>query len=290
VRTLSRLQPDLIVSTLGYINVTLLALQPLLRGVPILVREANTPSRSLPNQPFSRTIAAAYRLLYPRAAAVVCQSEWMRDELQRDYRVPRERLHLIYNPVDVEKVRTASRQPMRHPGSGVRLVAAGRLTRQKGFDRLIELLPQLDDDVHLTLLGDGVDRAALEQRVHELGLEPKVSIPGFIDEPWPWFAGADAFVLPSRWEGMPNVALEALAVGTPVIATSEAGGIAEVQARTDPGVVTLARMGGEFLDALRSVRADASKGLRPSLLPPDFYLDQASSRLQKLLEECICGR
>lgn len=74
--------------------------------------------------------------------------------------------------------------------------------------------------------------------VRELGLERNVTLQGSDLNPSPWIAAADAFVLPSRFEGMPNAALEALALGTPVIATPDAGGISEV-----PGVI-IAEAGG----------------------------------------------
>ena len=102
--------------------------------------------------------------------------------------------------------------------------------------------------------------------------------------PWPHFAGADAFLLPSRWEGMPNAALEALACGTTVIATPEAGGIAEVAAEAAGGAVTVAAAGAPFEAAMAAVRASPPEGPRASLLPARFEVAAVAERLGALLD------
>ena len=84
-------------------------------------------------------------------------------------------------------------------------------------------------EAHLTILGDGADKLLLECRIASLNLGDRVELRGFDPNPWAYYAGADAFLLPSRWEGMPNAALEALACGTPVIAMSHAGAVRKSQ-------------------------------------------------------------
>jgi glycosyltransferase involved in cell wall biosynthesis len=107
---------------------------------------------------------------------------------------------------------------------------------------------------HLTIFGEGELQSALRQQIERLNLKGRVALVGFEPQPAPWLAGADALLLPSRWEGLPNVALEALACGTPVIATPEAGGIGEIAAQAKPGAVTLAAPGHEFVTAMLDVR------------------------------------
>ncbi|MEQ8667343.1 MAG: glycosyltransferase [Rhodospirillales bacterium] len=280
-----RLRPDVVFSTLGYINLALLALRPLLpRGTRIVVREANLPSLSLAATSRPGLLRAAYRWFYRQADTVVATSERMADELCRDFRVPAVRIVIVPNPVDEDAIRSAAAAVQRRAGDGLRLVAAGRLTRQKGFDRLIELLPSLDRAVSVAILGDGEDGAALGQQAERLGVADRLVFLGFMDNPWAWYAGADAFVMPSRWEGMPNAALEALACGTPVIATPEAGGIAEVADRAPAGAVTVAAMGEPFLAALRGLEPRAKPGgPRTSLLPPEYRADTVSAALSDIL-------
>lgn len=282
VRALRGLKPNLVYSTQGYINVPLLALRRFYGvSVPLLLREANTPSASLAQQRFRWFFQRAYRHLYPRADALICQSRLMRDELARDYAVPDSRLHLIYNPTSTAALR-ARLMPEREPGAGARFVAAGSLTRKKGFDRLIEWFARLSGSPHLTLCGEGPLRPLLEDRVNRLGLGGRVALPGYVASPWRRYAGADAFLLPSRWEGMPNVALESLACGTPVIATDEAGAIAEVASMASPGAVTVADGAAEFISAMERVMACPSSTPRPSLLPPSFGLENAQDAFNRL--------
>ncbi|KAA5597148.1 glycosyltransferase [Blastochloris sulfoviridis] len=277
IAALRDLRPHAVFSTFTYLNLPLLAARPLLRGARLVVREANMPSESLATLRFSTAFQAGCRWLYPGADCVVATSERMRAEL-RSMGVPAGRLCVLPNPVDVDNLRQAAVPPHRHPGPGLRLVAVGRLVPAKGFDRLIEATAQLPKDAHCTILGEGPERPRLMAAIAQLGLEQRVAMPGFVATPARWMAGADALVLPSRYEGMPNVALEALAVGTPVIATPEAGGIAEVSP------VTIAPAGRQLVDAIKGLAAAPSPAaVRPCLLPQAFRLEAVRRQVNDLL-------
>jgi len=272
---LARRRPEVIFSTMGYVNLALLAMRPLLPGRPsIVIREPNTPSASLPQLAYGNALRLGYRAFYPRADRIICQSRLIADELMRQFRVPAERIAYLANPVDVATIRIAVQQPERWPGKGRRLVAAGRLTYQKGFDRLLDMVAQLPSDTHLTILGDGPELGALCDQASRLGIAERVRFGGFREQPWALYAGADAFVLPSRWEGLPNAALEALACGTPVIATPESGGLVEIEDAAPEGAVTLVGAGQAFLAALHRIRLVPPSAVRDSLLPPGFDIAQ----------------
>lgn len=281
VSTLRRLRPGAVVPTLGYLNLALLAMRPFLpSGTRIFPREANPPSVSIRALPSATLGRAAYRLLYPRADGVLCNARLVAEALAHECGVESARIHLVDNPVDVVSIRNAATPVIRAEGAGPCFVAAGRLTHQKGFDRLIDLFAAAMPDAHLTILGEGPDRTALEAR--GWGTAAHISFAGFQARPWPFYAGADAFLLPSRWEGMPNAALEALACGTPVIATPEAGGIGEVAAAM-PGAVTISPWSEAFAASLRAVRAHPTTTPRPSLLPERFTVPRAAEALARIL-------
>jgi glycosyltransferase involved in cell wall biosynthesis len=229
-------------------------------------------------------MAIAYRRLYPHADAVICPAQAIADSLHREFGIDTRRLRLIYNPVDETAIRAAATPIMREPGPGARFVAAGRLTAQKGFDRLLDMMAEIPGDGRLTILGDGSDRPALEAQAARLNIGGRVTFAGFDGSPWARYAGADAFLLPSRWEGMPNAALEALACGTKVIACPEAGGIGEVAALASAGAVTVAPAGPDFVAALRGTVVASPANLRPSLLPAQFEFAKAARAFEAVLD------
>ncbi|MDA0702479.1 MAG: glycosyltransferase [Proteobacteria bacterium] len=288
IRTIRRLRPTVLVSTISQLNLAVAALRPVLpASMAVYLRETNTPSRNLANlPPFAGLLMrSGYRMLYPKATGVVCNAGIVAQELELDFLVEPARIHRIDNPVDIAGLRTRAQPGRRTPGPGARFVAAGRLTRQKGFDRLVECFARHSPDSHLTILGEGPDESALRRRIETLGLAKRISLAGFEPEPWREYAGADAFLLPSRWEGMPNAALEALACGTPVIATPEAGGISEVAEDAAPGAVTVAAWGEEFEAAMATVLAQPpSAEPRESLLPERFALESVIQCWAALLD------
>ena len=283
-RWLRSSRPALVLSTFGYVNLALLAMRPLLpAGMRVVIREASTPSLRLKRDrtPAPALMRRAYRLLYPTADLVLCQHRAMAEEMTAHFGVAPERTAVLPNPVDSAHLR--ARSPNREPGPGRRFVAAGRLAPAKGFDRLIEMLTAVGPDDRLCLFGDGPERTMLEDRARAHGLAGRIRFAGFEPEPWPFFAGADAMLVSSRWEGLPNVALEALACGTPVIATPESGGIAEVAAAASPGAVTLAAWGRDFRSALTKVVPSPASEMRPSLLPERYERDRVIERFTTLI-------
>ena len=277
-------RPAVVLSTFGHVNLALLAMRPLLpAGTRLIIREANTPSLALRRGrvPAPALTRRAYRLLYPTADLMLCQHQSMADEMGARFGVPTNRIVVLPNPVNSARARADP--PRRDPGPGRRFVAAGRLTRQKGFDRLIDMIAAGSADDHLCLFGDGPDRAALESRARAHGARGRIRFAGFNPAPWSFYAGADAVLVPSRWEGLPNVALEALACGTPVIVTPESGGIAEVAAAAPKGAVTLAAWEDAFRNALTKVVPSPVDEARPSLLPAQYERDHVVERFRALV-------
>jgi glycosyltransferase involved in cell wall biosynthesis len=116
--------------------------------------------------------------------------------------------------------------PERQPGGAIRLVTLARLVARKQLGTLLQALATLPDlDLHLTVMGDGPDRPRLESLARTLGIAPRVTFTGFVDEPakHATLAASDLFVLPSSHEGFGLVYVEAMHHGLPVIATTNGG-------------------------------------------------------------------
>src|SRR5204863_79110 len=125
------------------------------------------------------------------ADAIVCVAEEAREDLVVNFGVPRERSVVIHNPIDLDAVRAGGREPSPLPWDRSRpvIVAAGRLERQKRFDRLLGAVKRLREPARVAILGEGPQRAALEARARELGVEAWFG--GFLANPWAAMARAD---------------------------------------------------------------------------------------------------
>jgi glycosyltransferase involved in cell wall biosynthesis len=120
--------------------------------------------------------------------------------------------------------------PVLKPAAKKVIVACGRLHRQKGFDIFLVAFSKIAAklDVELWILGEGKERAPLRSLAAVLGIARDVRFFGFQSNPFPYLRAADLFVLSSRWEGCPNVVVEALGLGTPVVAADCPFGPAEI--------------------------------------------------------------
>jgi glycosyltransferase involved in cell wall biosynthesis len=235
LRLVWKLRPRAVMSTLPQTNALLAFLKPVLpRDTRIVLRQSALASAAVEEETHPRLSRFVVRRLYRRADKIVCLSDAMVEDLAGRFDLPREKITRIYNPVDVERIQQlAAAQGSPYSGAGPYLVAAGRLSREKGFDVLIAAMPAVRErfpQVHLTILGQGSLLGELEEQTRRLHLTETVCFAGFRANPWPYFRSAHLIVLPSRFEGLPNVLLEALAFGIPVLATDSPGAVREMQA------------------------------------------------------------
>jgi glycosyltransferase involved in cell wall biosynthesis len=282
---LRSLKPLIIFSTFGYINLALTMFRFLLpKSSKLWIREANLPSISIPNNRYRRIVKSGYKWLYKYADIIICSSNLMKEEFIHNFKIPFGQIMLLPNLVNHAHIRLLAKEVKRYDGDGVRFVASGRLTRQKGFDLLLNWFSSINDfQAKLVILGEGPLRTELEDLASTLHIKNQVIFLGFCDNPWQWYAGADAFLLPSRWEGMPNVALEALACGTPVIATAESGGIMEIKNSTIKGVVTVATSSNSFIEAMLKVKSRESNKLFESMLPKKYQKQKVIDMIENNL-------
>jgi glycosyltransferase involved in cell wall biosynthesis len=145
-----------------------------------------------------------------------------------------EKIKVIYNPVITPELFARAEEPLDHPwfrpGEPPVVLGVGRLTQAKDFPTLIRAfaLVRKERPARLMILGEGEERPKLEALVRELRLEEDVALPGFVDNPYKYMKRAAVFVLSSRWEGFGIVLVEAMALGTPVVATDCPSGPAEI--------------------------------------------------------------
>lgn len=171
---------------------------------------------------------------YPWANGIVAVSEGVAEDLAHILGLPRKKIEVIYNPVITPELLEKAGEPVDHPwfqpGEPPVVLGVGRLTEQKDFPTLLRAfaLVRKERAARLVILGEGEDRPELKALVDELGIAEDVDMPGFVDNPYGYMAGAAVFALSSRWEGLPTVLIEAMALGKPVVATDCPSGAREI--------------------------------------------------------------
>ena len=199
---------DIVLSFLGN-------LPPILSGKQVILSIRNNPLRF----PLSTKLQLYTFYHLPNVTKVVAVSKKMTEVLQGKFFL-KNSIH-IPNPIVLkeieEKIRTTF-SPFDFPY----ILSVGRLHPQKNFQLLIRAYAKskLKNEYNLVILGEGSERAKLERLIEELNLKYKVFLPGRVFNPYVYMKHAKFFVLNSNYEGFPNVLLEALACGTPVISTN----------------------------------------------------------------------
>lgn len=234
---LRRERPAALLSTFVAGNVAALLARRLAR-VParVVVREATTASLTHANReaPLMRLVDRLQPWVYRWADAIVAVSRGVADDMVHNIGVPAGRMQVIRNPVVTPELLSLASEPVDHPwfapGQPPVILGVGRLTAPKDFPTLIRAFAKVRQrrPAKLVILGEGEDRPMLERLHADLGLQGDVDLPGFVLNPYAFVARASAFVLSSRREGSPNVLVEAMACGTPVVATDCPSGPAEI--------------------------------------------------------------
>ena len=237
VRHLRATRPSVLLSTQSHANlVAIWAVR--LAGVStrIVIREANTASRSAANSPTlrGRMVPFFMRLFYPWADVVVAPSQGVLDDLCRNFHLLPGKMRLLYNPSVSAALPAKAEAPLTHPwfapGQPPVVLGVGRLTRQKDFATLIRAVAEASQQrsLRLMILGEGEERLRLEAMIRKLGMADCAVLPGFVENPFNYMKQAALFVLSSAWEGLPNVLIQAMACGVPVVATDCPSGPAEI--------------------------------------------------------------
>lgn len=165
---------------------------------------------------------------YPTARSIVVQTEAVKSAvLSFAGTTP---VHVIPNSVP-QTSPAAATDKLHLPPERNWFVAVGRLSHEKGFDRLVAAFAEVSPacpDWNLVIVGDGPEKSRLNDSVQQHGLEDRILLPGWIESPWPSFPESSIAVLPSRYEGFPNVLLEAMSRGLAPIAFNCESGPSEI--------------------------------------------------------------
>ncbi|MGH2630441.1 MAG: glycosyltransferase, partial [Actinomycetota bacterium] len=241
VRYLRRERPSAMLTSLAHVSVVGVWARRMARvGTRLVVNEQNTFSLETSNSTRRRHryLPVLTKRFYPWADAIVAVSQGAADDLALASGLAPGRIQVVHNPIVTPLLREMAAEPLGspsfgpwfRPGEPPVLVAVGRFTPQKDFGTLVRAFALVRErrEARLLILGDGPERGHLEATVARLGLGESVGLPGWVTNPYPTMVRAGAFVLSSRWEGLPSVLIEALYCGVPVVATDCPSGPVEI--------------------------------------------------------------
>lgn len=231
----------------------------------------------------------------PWFKTLICVSEDLVEECRR-LRIPEDRIHLVHNAIDTEqyarqRTREEAKRELGVPSHCTLIGTVGRLSPEKGILGLLECVKRLHREETPCLLwiaGDGPQRPEIESRIDALELQASVRLLGQLRDTRPLFEAMDQFVLNSVREGLPNVVLEAMALGTPVVATRIAG-IPSLIRDGETGRLIEPENAEQLYDAIRSNMTDPSSGGAMSqrareLIEREYSFEQRMRRVASIYD------
>lgn len=283
VRYLRHERPSALLSALDHANVVSILARRIARiSTRVVVSVHNTISIASRQSTTTRgrMMPIFMRWLYPYADEIIAVSRESAVDLARLLQIPKTRIRVIYNPVFTSALLQSAEQPILHPwfqsDQSPVAIAVGRLTAQKDFPTLLQAFALVRQryNAKLLILGEGEERERLEKMTESLNLQEDVDMPGFVENPYTYMKRAKVFVLSSRWEGLPTVLIEAMACGTPVVATDCPSGPREILEGGKWGKLVPVgdpkALAEVILDTLRN-----PPGIDPSIRARDFSVERA---------------
>jgi len=292
-RYLSTRRPRAVLSALTHMNVAVI-LAARASGAPlrVVVSERNQFSvkARLARRWRERATYALAPVLYRRAHRVVAVSHGCAADLVLACRIPTQNVRVIHNPVVGGDIECNASAPVDHdwfkPGEPPVVLAVGRLNAQKDYPMLLKAFVEMRAQraARLMILGEGSERPALEALARDLGIANDLTLPGFVANPFAFMARAGAFALSSQFEGFPNVLVEAMACGTPVVATDCPSGPREILDDGRYGTLVAPGNSHAFAEALLAQLAQPRDSERLRRRAAEFSIGRATADYLSELE------
>ncbi|MDO6819739.1 glycosyltransferase [Zobellia sp. 1_MG-2023] len=217
-------KPQIVISAIAHLNMAMALISPLFPNTKFVGRETIVASKSTKQKSRSLVSTILFKLKPKLLDCIVCQSKDMREDLLNNYNYPAHKLHIINNPV-TSKFRL---KDSFNNNSKFELITVGRLTKQKGYSRILIALSKINVDFHYTIIGNGPLYEVVMNDIHKYKLADKVKHIPYTNKVETFLSKSDLFLSGSYVEGFPNAILESCAVGTPVLAFAAEGGIDEI--------------------------------------------------------------
>lgn len=251
--------------------------------------------------PYHRYVLHAEKRLFasPRLKAVICNSRMVRDELSKYFGVPEEKVVVIYNAVDTDRFsprltelyRSSMRRERGIPDSAIVYLFVGSGFARKGLDAAMRALAELPDHCWLVVVGKDRNSSHYRRLAQRLGVAGRMHFAGPQPSTEAYYGMADALVLPSLYDPFPNVVLEALACGLPVLVSDSCGAVDIIRDGENGFVCPALDVPALISRMRRLMNADVRESLRPvsRALVENWDAKTMSNHLQQLYQEILKG-
>lgn len=264
-------KPDIVVSSIVHLNTLIAFMSPFFRRTKFVSREANVLSVLAKHNPYTKSIFPKWMVTtgYKLVDKIICQSKDMQNDMTTNYGVKKEKTTLINNPI----TNTFQTKPIaRDFTKPIHFITIGRLSKEKGHDRILEALSQVDFPFKYTIIGNGVEKETIFNDIENKGLTSKVNYVPFTKHVETYLAESDLFLQGSYVEGFPNVLIESCVVGTPILAFNAPGGLDEIIENGKNGYI--ANTLDAYIEKLNALNTDFT-------FTPETVSDIVKSRFNK---------
>ena len=291
IRYLKKEKPFALISANDYVNVTAITACKI-AGVKtkmvstIHTDRSNADNNNLFKEYLFKIIA---RRVYPLSNNIVAVSKGVSENAVKIYNLPQYLVKVIYNPILDDRLFEKMNERVNHKwfrgGNYKIILGVGRLMKEKDFPSLIKAYKIVRErrPAKLVLLGEGVERNYLQKIIVENDLEADVDLPGFVDNPYSYMKKADLLVLSSKYEGLPTVLVESMAVGTPVVSTDCPSGPSEILENGKYGILVPVGNVALMAEAIENALDEPVDSEALRLRAMDFSIDKITEKYASLI-------
>ena len=287
IRVIRETKPDILFTASSHLNLYLAIFRGLFpKRIKMFARESSIVSINSNRNRNPRLYKWLVKNFYHRFDCIICQSVYMQHDLVKHFNIPENKTLVINNPVEETAPARVSDKTYAGTSDFNKFITVARLSAEKGIDRLIKAVAPLSLPYQYYIIGEGMEREALQELINTLGLAERIFLCGKKTKPYDGMEDADLMLMGSYYEGFPNVLLEAGILGIPTVAFDAPGGIGEIIVPGENGILVKENDLPAFRSAVEAalkIKFDHNKII--ALTKKRFPVNAAVNKLERIFIE-----